>query len=239
MNTNAIGIVKGKYQINSKTLKTPISDAERVKRKDPLQPGISIGCFECGTLGLFVKDAYNMRTGFVTCYHVISGWQGMPVTQPGPGTDGGNFDIDLIGTLERFLPLSLGFDAALVGLNTLRKFNNIQFGTNEDLRTVETIKIDDVLTKSGRTTGITSGKIQGKGAFLIDYPFYGSQVISGYSIAPVNSGKISSEGDSGAIWYDDKAKSAKGLHFATDISTGFALASSLSEIFPLLQVKPL
>lgn len=237
INDNAVQLINAHYTPANDTLTTTVSEPVRVQRHDPLQPGISIGCFECGTLGMFVQDLYTNAPGFITCYHVVGGWQGIGVTQPGPGTDGGNFSSDVVGTLERFVPYTSGFDAAFVRLNGTRKLDHNLFGTALCLQSVGELAVGDLVSKSGRTTGLTHGKVVGKGAFLVDYRFYGTQVISGYSIAPVIDGaQLSTVGDSGAIWHSD-AGVAKGLHFATDKTTGFALASSLLELFPLLHIK--
>jgi hypothetical protein len=235
LKTHSIQIIPGDFKLSMATLHTSVASSSRTIRRDPIQPGISVGCFECGTLGMIVRDAYDNTPGFITCYHVISGWQGIAVTQPGPGTDLGDFTTDVVGTLERFIPYELNFDGAFIKFNGSRSYDNNQFGTKVDLRKIGDMVVGDELTKSGRTTDVTKGKVIGKGAFAIDYPFYGTQIINGFIIKSAD-GKISDEGDSGAIWYDGLGV-AKGLHFATQMTSGDALACNLPELFSMLQVK--
>lgn len=236
--SQSIEVMPGEFKPAFNTLNTPVTDNVRTRRSTPIQPGISVGCFECGTLGMMARDMDTGSLGFITCYHVISGQYGSAVTQPGPGTDRGNFNTDVIGYLAKFLTYKAGFDAAFVRLNGVRTWSNKQFGNNVDLRRIANPVANELLTKSGRTTGITSGTVMGSGMYTIPYPFYGSQVIAGYSIAPPPAVKISDQGDSGAIWYGADG-TAKGLHFATDKQSGHALACRLPNVFSLLRISPL
>lgn len=231
-------VVPGEFKLAFNTLNTAVLNPARVARSNPIQPGISVGCFECGTLGMMARDSVTGLIGFLTCYHVIGGWSGVAVTQPGPGTDRGNFATDVVGNLQKFIPFGLNLDAAFVLLNGLRQWDNHQFGTNVELRSVGNLSVGDYLTKSGRTTDITSGQVIARGAYALNYPNYGSQVINGFAIEGSAGARISDVGDSGAVWYDN-AGVAKGLHFATDNVTRQALACNLPDIFYLLKINPI
>lgn len=86
----------------------------RMERQDPVQPGVSIGHFKitAGTFGALVKDKATGEPLILSNNHVIAngtngrdkrGKVGDPVLQPGPH-DGGTMK-DIIGRVERFLPV--------------------------------------------------------------------------------------------------------------------------------------
>jgi hypothetical protein len=87
----------------------------RTEKRRPAQPGVSIGHYKvtAGTLGALVKDVATGQTLLLSNNHVFANISngkdgrariGDPVLQPG-AYDGGKLDSDVIGTLERFVPL--------------------------------------------------------------------------------------------------------------------------------------
>ena len=87
--------------------------------------------------------------------------------------------------------------------------------------------LNDVLEKSGRTTGITRGRVQGIGTF--------NNVFPAIHLRPLLGGMgtvISDRGDSGAVWYSTISGAAVGLHVAGDNSGAnpFAIAAVLTEV---------
>ncbi len=75
-----------------------------------------------------------------------------------------------------------------------------------------------MLEKSGRTTGVTRGKVDGFGAYTIPYSV-GERTVEGFKIISVldgnpNNEEISSGGDSGSVWYSSTTQEGIGLHFA-------------------------
>lgn len=86
----------------------------RMERRDPIQPGVSIGHYKitAGTFGALVRDKTTGEPLILSNNHVIAngtngrdnrGSVGDPVLQPGPH-DGGTLD-DVIGRVERFSPV--------------------------------------------------------------------------------------------------------------------------------------
>lgn len=96
-------------QLNSRRL------AERLKRYRPAPGGVSIGHYKitAGTLGVAVRDRQTKATLALSNNHVLANSSagkdgraapGDPVLQPG-FFDGGRADQDVIGHLERFVPM--------------------------------------------------------------------------------------------------------------------------------------
>lgn len=86
----------------------------RMERRDPIQPGVSIGHYKitAGTFGALVRDKNTGEPLILSNNHVIAngtngrdkrGKVGDPVLQPGPH-DGGTMD-DIIGRVDRFSPV--------------------------------------------------------------------------------------------------------------------------------------
>lgn len=93
----------------------PAAEADRTARWRPVRPGVSFGhaSITAGTLGMVVKDRVTGAPLLLSNNHVAAnstdGYdgrakQGDPVLQPG-AYDGGNTEYDVIGRLERFIPL--------------------------------------------------------------------------------------------------------------------------------------
>jgi len=196
--------------------------AERV---DPLMPGISISHRLCpsGTLGAFVRDRETGDQLLLTNWHVVADSSfakvGDPITQPG-GTDGG-VAADAIATLTRSM-LNANGDAAVAKLLGNR-------ATDPAIRELGVIptrirdpKLRETVVKSGRTTGVTKGLVEGVEGMY--YPIYRTrdQVgIKGFFIVPLEPGNVdnvelSSNGDSGSLWLAEGTDEVVGLHFAGD-----------------------
>lgn len=87
----------------------------RTEKLRPAQPGVSIGHYKvtAGTFGAVVKDIATGQPLILSNNHVLANVSngrdgrariGDPILQPG-SYDGGRSDSDVIGTLERFVPL--------------------------------------------------------------------------------------------------------------------------------------
>jgi hypothetical protein len=190
-------------------------------RRDPLFPGISV-CHKdstAGTLGAFVIDLVSGNPGILSNWHVLAGATARPgdaILQPGP-FDGGRNPQDAVAALERML-LNADGDAAIALLNGSRGWSPVIFGTDQLLLGTKRANLGDVLIKSGRTTGVTRGKVDGFGVYTIQYDV-GPKSIKGFKLVARKDGnpdneEISSGGDSGSIWYDETDLKAVGLHFA-------------------------
>ena len=223
----------------------------RQTRHNLIQPGLSISHpkVTAGTLGAIVYDNATGRPCILSNWHVLVGSSdaspGDPIIQPG-FADGGKLPQDKVGHLERSI-LDRNGDAAIAFLDTPpdRPFELPQFETGAVVHSARNAQCGEVLEKSGRTTGVTRGKVDGYGAYTISYSI-GERTIEGFKIVSVIDGnpsneEISSGGDSGAIWYNPKTKAAVGLHFAGETNPSpmqeHAIACHLPKVLAALNIS--
>jgi len=221
----------------------------RRQRLDPIQPGISVGHLNitAGTFGTIVYDENSGQPCILSNWHVLAGSAdavpGDPIVQPGKA-DGGRAPRDTIATLERSV-LGADGDAAIALLNGTRAVRDTQFSTDALIRSARMVVEEEVLEKSGRTTGNTRGKVDGVGRYFLDYSV-GRVGIDGFKLVPElegnpNNDEISSGGDSGSVWYDPVTHEGVGLHFAGEISPNplaeNALACHLPRVLAALDVS--
>jgi hypothetical protein len=216
-----------------------------VERHDRVQPGISIGNQrgETGTLGLIVFDRASGAPCVLSAHHVLVGAFGDigdPITQPAR-IDQGREPADVIAVLEKAPAKGLWGDAALARLTDNRPADREQLGSSRLITSVGTPQLDQILEKSGRTTGITRGRVEGIGTYF--YPGMRSGV-RGFRLVPAGPDQpltedLSAVGDSGAVWYDPETNTGVGLHCAGDVgdpSHEFAVACYLSRVMAVLDV---
>ncbi len=131
----------------------------------PLEPGAQVGRQaedSVGTLGAFVRDSRAIYA--LSNAHVFASGGtapiGAPITQPSrlPGNE--------IGALDRFVPYSRTapnlIDAALCRLartTAVVGFNGAAGGNLRGVRAVAPEDVGRTLTKVGRTTGVTRGRV--------------------------------------------------------------------------------
>jgi hypothetical protein len=230
------------------------SASDRKIRLNPIQPGVSISHprVTAGTFGAVVYDNVTGRPCILSNWHVLAGSdQAVPgddIIQPG-SVDGGRSPRDRVGQLERSI-LNADGDAAIAFLDTLtdRTVEFAQFQTGVKIESARMTQMSDVgkiLEKSGRTTGVTRGKIDGVGSYYLNYPV-GPKTVQGFKIVSIldgnpNDEEISSGGDSGAIWYDPATKEGIGLHFAGETNTNpreeYAIACHLPKVLSTLNIS--
>ncbi len=224
----------------------------RKMRQNIIQPGLSISHFQenWGTFGAVVYDNLSGRPCILSNWHVlVSGTDTSTedvILQPGAG-DGEEKPENRVGKLERYIIDERG-DAAIAVLDQplSRSLKREQFETEILIESARKAKIGDILEKSGRTTGVTKGKVDGIGSYKIDYQGQvGEKIIEGFKIVPVIDGnphdeEISKSGDSGSIWYDPKTQEGVGLHFAGETSSNpeeHAIACHLPIVLEALSVS--
>jgi endonuclease G len=245
-----IDVIEAVYTPHPQT-SAPEPEPEVVDRRvrfDPLRPGISVGheSVSAGTLGAIVYDRQTSRRGILSNWHVLAGSNdarpGDPIVQPGP-RHGGRAPQDTVATLERFLLGPQG-DAAFAVLNASRGADDAQLETGVRVTAVRRVRVGDVVTKSGRTTGVTRGLVEGIGQYTLTYSV-GTRTIAGFKVVAEEDGnpndlEISSGGDSGSLWYGVEDGVGVGLHFAgeTDATPGeeHALACHLDDVLAQLDV---
>lgn len=106
------------YQTDVIEIGRPVLQVVRTERTRPAQPGISIGHYKisAGTMGAIVKDKQSNEPLILSNNHVLANITngrdgraeiGDHILQPGSYDDGAAPD-DIIGTLERFIPIRKG-----------------------------------------------------------------------------------------------------------------------------------
>jgi len=251
----------------------------RTSRLRPAQPGISVGHYKisAGTLGAIVKDKKTGGPMILSNNHVLANISngidkrasiGDPILQPGTYDNGRNPE-DIIGYLERFIPIKRGdgepqCNVALLTerianffLHLVRPNYNLKLfkseGTNlvdcaiarpksekliketileiGEVKGVREPEVDLPIQKSGRTSGLTTGKIVSVGATLTvnmsetEKAIFEDQFIT----TP-----ISRAGDSGSLVLD-MDNYATGLLFAgSDKAT---VCNRITNVLDMLEVE--
>jgi hypothetical protein len=170
---------------------------------------------------------------------------GDPILQPGVA-DGGRLNRDEVGHLERSI-LSRDGDAAIAFLDSAsdRTVLSAQHETAVVLQSARICRVGEILEKSGRTTGVTRGRVDGAGSYKVNYSV-GEREIDGFKVVSVEDNnpdneEVSSGGDSGSVWYDTVTKQGVGLHFAgetnPDPTAEYGIACHLPSVLTALNVS--
>ncbi len=180
----------------------------------PLQPGVSIGHPRAGagTLGAIVRDGISGDLAILSACHVLYPdphcAPGDPIVQPGPN-DGGAAPMATVAELTR---ADFPTDTAIALLRGGVLFAMEPFGTTIRLAGSVQPHVNQVLEKSGRSTGVTQAKVDGIGG-------YGSLQFA-MRLVPLDGneeGSICAPGDSGAVWYDPATSQGVGVHLMGDV----------------------
>ncbi|MEM4781539.1 MAG: hypothetical protein QXG03_08280 [Halalkalicoccus sp.] len=149
----------------------PATEPERTERLRPAPGGVSIAhpAISAGTMGSTVLEAEDGESVVLTNAHVAApegANEGDPVLQPGP-EDGGE-EGDDIGRLREWSEISTDepntTDSALVSVDPADIDEEI-LGIGPLVGFAEAeIESDETYTKSGRTTGVTTGELRGRDA---------------------------------------------------------------------------
>lgn len=224
-------------------------------RYRPVVGGISGGLYGAhvhttGTIGCIAKDTSG-RNVFVSNNHVFAfdignipykGAKGEPIIQPG-SVDGGVLNNDNIATLEKWIPLTATgnkIDAAYA-LPTVDVsapgLCNLYTGTSIN----PTIGMS--VSKSGRTTGCTTGQVESIN-YTVNCTYEISSSTTTYSfqaqvadcITITGSGPMSQVGDSGSMWVTTSGNNAVGLNFAGTSPSDSAVACKAKNVESILGV---
>lgn len=205
-------------------------------KQDIASPGLSIsteGTTSTGSLGCLVYK--NGAPHFLTNFHVTVPTHGRPISdyvkQPGVA-DRGVDEYDRIGTIANYKVDTRGDFALIAADSTLRLFGGVPFNTSVILTTARKPLINEIVEKTGRTTGDTVGKVVGFGAFGTDYSEWGlgTIYIVGFAIAPLEDPNelIADHGDSGSLGWIKDGTDAVGVLTAGSWSPTIAYFSYLT-----------
>jgi endonuclease G len=224
----------------------------RKRRLDPIVPGVSIAHerVSAGTVGAVVYDAESGAPYVLSNWHVLHGAAGAigdAIAQPGPHDDN-RVAQNLCGHLVRS-HLGVAGDCAIAAIEGRRLAAEIA-GLGVAVEKIAEAQLDDEVIKSGRTTGVTRGRVtRVHVTSRIDYGAAGAQDIGGFEIEPdprhpARGGEISMGGDSGAVWLkvvrNRPTSTMLGLHFAGEVGAApeHALACNASAVFEKLGILP-
>ncbi|WP_213989199.1 DNA/RNA non-specific endonuclease [Sodalis sp. dw_96] len=219
-------VIQRSYNPSFKLVKPEQMNARR-ERIDPICPGVSVSHLAgtAGTIGLIVYDRCTGMPAILSNWHVLhgnAGHVGSTIVQPGPFDDN-HTDRNVTGELLRS-HLGPAGDCALAGIR-LRGYDASVFELDVIPTRMAEVDLGDPVVKSGRTTGVTYGKVRRIDVMArINYGLpMGEQAVGGFEIGPDPAypsadGGVSKGGDSGSAWLiaeDGKPTDIfAGLHFA-------------------------
>jgi hypothetical protein len=193
------------------------------RRMRPAQGGFSVGHFSitAGTLGTCCYDltpfpSMPQHYYILSNNHVLaasnSASLGDPILQPGP-IDGGVNPRDIIARLSRFVPIKFhsgtskpcNFVDAAIAEGNLQDLNRELYWGGYVNKLYAAPKVNDIVQKTGRTTGFTTGKVTNINA-TVDVNYGGGrvarfcrQIITTAMSAPGDSGSLVTDRDEGAV----------------------------------------
>jgi hypothetical protein len=246
-----IDVIQATYHAQVVAFQPVTESVDRMARAEVVQPGMSISHVSAprstGTLGALV---YDRRTGsrcILSNWHVLAGaassMPGDHIVQPGR-MDGGRAPRDTVAHLERMI-LDQDGDAAIAVLNAARDAQPEQLETDVVVQQVREVKIGEIVKKSGRTTELTRGRVDGVGQYKLSYSV-GEVRIDGFKVVTEVEGnpndvEISGPGDSGSLWYGADDHQGVGLHFGGEQSANpleeHAVACHLDRVMDRLNIS--
>lgn len=206
--------------------------SNRKLRLDPVVPGVSVANVKetAGTIGCIVFDAVDGTPYILSNWHVLHGARGVigdDIMQPGPFDDN-RTQRNRLGRLARSHVGPAGDCAVATIEGRAWQAEIIDLGVAVDQ--LGEPDLGDTVVKSGRTTGVTFGRVNRiHTVSMIDYEDgTGEKVVGGFEIEvdpanEPNDGEISKPGDSGSVWLftsptGEPTGVLAGLHFAGEAS---------------------
>lgn len=207
---------------------------------------------ETGTLGMMVINNEDNSPALLSNWHVLVGPHGRVgdlILRPGM-LDGGREPQNVVGWLSKHM-LDLGGDAAVATLAPGVFWLHVISNTNVAINSVRASRLGEVLTKVGRSTNKTEGRVDGEGRYRVEYevaPGVDEIVaVEGFKLVPKNHGnpddvEVSQAGDSGAVWFHESSGAGVGLHFAGEVDQNplseHAIACDLGTVMTRLNIRP-
>jgi hypothetical protein len=219
------------------------------KRIRPARGGFSVGHYQitAGTIGTCCYDL-SPFPGMPGKYYILSNNHvlansneariGDPILQPGP-YDGGRLAADVIARLTRFVPIRfisgkdepVNYVDAATAEGSLADLDRAVYWIGSVKRLYEAPKIGDIVQKTGRTTGFTTGKVTNiNGTVYVNYSGgkvarFTQQIITTAMSAGGDSGSLVTNLDEGAV----------GLLFAGSSTT--TIVNNIAWVQALLKVR--
>jgi hypothetical protein len=219
----------------------------RRRRNRPLVGGVSVGRSggPSGTLGTFVEST---RAGdpvgalyLLSNSHVLFSGKGrirgVGVVQP--AVDDG--DGDRVAVLERATSLGvgrlIGADAAIARVDLPGGVDNQICGIGAIAGATAPVK-DMVVSKHGRTTGLTTGTIKAVGlaAEVLDEHDRRLRFMNVFRVEPNGAAPVARLGDSGSLVVRETDRVAVGLLYAADEAGRFYLAQPIDDVCKELEI---
>ena len=220
-----------------------------IRRMRPAMGGFSVGHFKvtAGTLGTCCYDlspfpSVPRKYYILSNNHVLANSNnaniGDPILQPGR-VDGGTIPRDIIARLSRFVPIRFhsgndkpcNFVDAAIAEGNLQDLNREIYWGGYLKRLYVAPKIGDIVQKTGRTTGFTTGKITNVNA-TVDVN-YGSGRVARFCRQIITT-DMSAGGDSGSL-VADRDEGAVGLLFAGSATR--TIVNNIAFVQLLLKVR--
>jgi len=239
-----VDVIEAEYGLSDRT--APVLAPEevgRTDRVDPLAGGVSVGNALAGggTLAAIVWDNTDGEVCVLSNWHVLCRRAncrvGEAIYQPGP-FDGGR-SRDTVAELKRWR-LNRNADAALARLTGVRPYTRDILGLNPIVG-MDVPALGMQVVKSGRTTKVTKGRIDGVAfSFTMGYNDGTTQTFEDQIHIvprppwPERDYEISEGGDSGSLWINEATGMAVGLHFAGETSSSItaehAIANQIEKV---------
>lgn len=239
-----IDVIEADYGLSERT--TTVLAPEQVSRRDrvdPLVGGVSAGNALAGggTLGALVWDRTDGEVCILSNWHVLCRRQGCEAGEPiyQPSLADGGRRPDTVAELKRWR-LSKNADAALARLTGARPYTRDILGLNP-VAGMDDPELGMQVVKSGRTTNLTKGRIDGVAFSLaLSYPDGTRQAFEDQIHIvprppwPEQDYEVSQGGDSGSLWINEATGAAVGLHFAGEdtgsITAEHAVANRIEKV---------
>ena len=245
----SVDVIEGNYG-PSVMVGIEAAAVNRKSRVSPLIGGISVGHpkVSAGTLGAIVWDKTDCQVAILSNWHVLCGSTtcqvGDSIYQPGV-FDGGTA-ADEVAKLKRF-QLNNHMDAAIAGLTGRRPYVRDILEFNP-IAGVESPRLGMKVVKSGRTTGLTEGIIDGVNMSLSLN--YGGGTVQAFTDQihivprppwPNIDYEVSKGGDSGSVWINESNNKAVGLHFAGETTASpadeHAIANRMEKVVEEMNIS--
>ena len=177
---------------------------------------LGTGCYDSTPFPGIPRKYYILSNNHVLA-NSNSASIGDPILQPGP-VDGGTFPQDLIARLSRFVPIKFNspssqpcnfVDAAIAECN-LQDVNRQPYWGGHIKQLYVAPKVGDIVQKTGRTTGFTTGRVTNINA-TVNVNYGGGKVAK--FCRQIITSNMSAGGDSGSI-VTNLDEDAVGLLFA-------------------------